>query len=187
LWWCYRRQVITVCQAVNRNLRILRARFSALIPRELQRAMQQLVAPNAADAAAVDARQEIDLRIGASFTRFQTLLLQVLQLLSLIGGPAAACEFLSAFLPLKQHQQQQQQHCTPACKGVAIMNLAYEVATCFSFAVIATMRVLSDVIALRCLQDKFDWAGGGVEAERLILSYGPCQFPTLGIIVQRAW
>ncbi|WIA41751.1 hypothetical protein OEZ86_009091 [Tetradesmus obliquus] len=104
-------EVINVCQAVNRNMRILRARFSALIPRELQRALQQLVAPNAADAAAVDARQEIDLRIGASFTRFQTLL----------------------------------------------------------------------------LQDKFDWAGGGVEAERLILSYGPCQFPTLGIIVQRAW
>lgn len=70
-------QVIQVCQAVNRNLRIFRARFSALIPRELQRAMQQLVQPNAADSAAVDARQEIDLRIGASFTRFQTLLLQV--------------------------------------------------------------------------------------------------------------
>jgi DNA topoisomerase-3 len=74
---CRCHQVINVCQAVNRNLRILRARFSALIPRELQRALQQLVAPNAADAAAVDARQEIDLRIGASFTRFQTLLLQV--------------------------------------------------------------------------------------------------------------
>lgn len=71
-------QVIQVCQAVNRNMRIFRARFSALIPRELQRAMQQLVQPNAADSAAVDARQEIDLRIGASFTRFQTLLLQVI-------------------------------------------------------------------------------------------------------------
>jgi DNA topoisomerase-3 len=84
-----------VCQAVNRNLRILRARFSALIPRELQRALQQLVAPNAADAAAVDARQEIDLRIGASFTRFQTLLLQVLQQ---AWAPAhtATCTLLAA-------------------------------------------------------------------------------------------
>lgn len=70
-------QVIEVCTGANRNMRIMRARFSALIPRELQRAMQQLVAPNAADAAAVDARQEIDLRVGASFTRLQTLLLQV--------------------------------------------------------------------------------------------------------------
>jgi DNA topoisomerase-3 len=70
-------QVIEVCTGANRNMRVMRARFSALIPRELQRAMQQLVAPNAADAAAVDARQEIDLRVGASFTRLQTLLLQV--------------------------------------------------------------------------------------------------------------
>lgn len=70
-------QVIDVCSAANRRLRIFRARFSALIQRDLQRAVSQLVAPNEADAKAVDARQEIDLRVGASFTRFQTLLLQV--------------------------------------------------------------------------------------------------------------
>ncbi len=54
-----------------------RARFSALIYQDLHRAVNNLVEPNIKDSEAVDARQEIDLRIGASFTRFQTLLLQV--------------------------------------------------------------------------------------------------------------
>lgn len=104
-------EVIDVCQAVNSRLQIKRARFSALIPQDLHRAVNNLVAPNLNEALAVDARQEIDLRIGASFTRFQTLLLQT----------------------------------------------------------------------------KFNWQGNGVADEKPLLSYGPCQFPTLGLIVQRAW
>ncbi|KAK9735532.1 hypothetical protein RND81_04G210800 [Saponaria officinalis] len=103
-------EVVDVCSEVNRNLNILRARFSALIDRAIHEAVQNLERPNKLFADAVDARQEIDLRIGASFTRFQTMLLR------------------DAF------------------------NI--DVAT---------------------------------DDRNLILSYGPCQFPTLGFIVERYW
>ena len=69
-------EVIEVCSAANPRLRILRARFSALIPREIQRCIQNLVPPDQNVAHGVDARQEVDLRLGAAFTRFQTMRLQ---------------------------------------------------------------------------------------------------------------
>jgi DNA topoisomerase-3 len=69
--------VIDVCRSANPRLVIKRAKFSALVKRELERSVQNLVQPDENASKAVDARQEIDLRIGASFTRFQTLLLQV--------------------------------------------------------------------------------------------------------------
>jgi len=43
------------------------------ITRGLFRAIQNLVRPNYHDSQAVEARQDIDLRIGAAFTRFQTI------------------------------------------------------------------------------------------------------------------
>ena len=69
-------EVIEVCQAANPRLRIRRARFSALIPRDIHQAMRSLVAPDQAQADAVRARSEIDLRLGAAFTRLQTKTLQ---------------------------------------------------------------------------------------------------------------
>ncbi|CAD6202248.1 unnamed protein product [Miscanthus lutarioriparius] len=69
-------EVIEVCTGANRHLNIWRARFSALIDREIHESVQHLGRPNKLFADAVDARQEIDLRIGASFTRFQTTLLK---------------------------------------------------------------------------------------------------------------
>ncbi|CAD6202203.1 unnamed protein product [Miscanthus lutarioriparius] len=69
-------EVIEVCTGANRHLNIWRAHFSALIDREIHESVQHLGRPNKLFADAVDARQEIDLRIGASFTRFQTTLLK---------------------------------------------------------------------------------------------------------------
>ncbi|TYI54322.1 hypothetical protein E1A91_D11G066700v1 [Gossypium mustelinum] len=103
-------EVINVCRAVNRHLTIRRARFSALIDREIHHAMQNLIDPNPWFSDAVDARQEIDLRIGASFTRFQTML----------------------------------------------------------------------------LRDKFV-IDSATDDRNLVLSYGPCQFATLGFVVERYW
>lgn len=105
-------EVLNVCKDVNPRLIVRRARFSALIPSDIFRAINNLVDPNDKEAAAVDVRQEIDLRIGSSFTRLQTLL----------------------------------------------------------------------------LQDKFDWREYLRDGRSsMLLSYGPCQFPTLGLIVQREW
>ncbi|KAL6551905.1 DNA topoisomerase 3-alpha [Orobanche gracilis] len=103
-------EVVEVCTRVNHNLNIWRAHFSSLTDREIHKSVRELDRPKQSLADAVDARQEIDLRIGAAFTRFQTMLLR------------------DAFV--------------------------------------------------------LDFA---TENTNIILSYGPCQFPTLGFIVERYW
>jgi DNA topoisomerase III len=69
-------EVVQVCSRANSNLRVLRAHFSAIIARDIHEACRTLTPPNQLDSDAVDARMEIDLRIGACFTRWQTLRLQ---------------------------------------------------------------------------------------------------------------
>ena len=96
-------EVVDVCLKANPRLDIYRARFSALIHRDIMRTLRMPERPNKNMSDAVEARQEIDLRIGAAFTRFQTLR----------------------------------------------------------------------------LQNKFDALG------QKVISYGPCQFPTLGFVVER--
>jgi|MDSW01.3.fsa_nt_gb DNA topoisomerase III len=104
-------EVMDVCRGVKPTLRILRARFSALSHNDVTRALNALVAPNENESKAVDMRQELDLRLGASFTRFNTML----------------------------------------------------------------------------LQNRFRLPGANEDGRGAVVSYGPCQFPTLGFIVQRKW
>ena len=69
-------EVITVCQAIKPNICVFRAKFSEITAHSVTRAMENLEPPNKNVSDAVDVRQELDLRIGASFTRFQTLRLR---------------------------------------------------------------------------------------------------------------
>lgn len=69
-------EVIDCVKRVNSGIRIVRAHFSALIPNDIFQAIRTLTPPDENQAKAADARQEIDLRIGCAFTRFQTLLIR---------------------------------------------------------------------------------------------------------------
>ena len=70
LWLDCDREGENICFEVLKVLpefsadRIWRASFSAVTELEVHRALQRLVKPNACEAAAVDARQELDLKVG---------------------------------------------------------------------------------------------------------------------------
>ena len=70
-------EVVEIIRSLNiRNLEVLRASFSAITKRDVINAMNNLAPPNKNLSDAVEIRQKIDLIIGASFTRIQTLTLR---------------------------------------------------------------------------------------------------------------
>jgi DNA topoisomerase-3 len=67
-------EIIQAALSVNINLVVKRAVFSALTRQDIFRAINNLQQPNKNLSDAVEVRQNIDLTIGSSFTRLQTLL-----------------------------------------------------------------------------------------------------------------
>ena len=65
-------EVASICLAKNRGLKVFRAHFSTVLMQEISKALRTLTPINKHMVDAVNARQEIDLRLGAAFTRFMT-------------------------------------------------------------------------------------------------------------------
>ncbi|KAH8916977.1 prokaryotic type I DNA topoisomerase, partial [Atractiella rhizophila] len=66
-------EIVTVCRRANRDILVQRARFSAIIPNQIHNACKNPGQLDWKQAAAVEARIDLDLRIGSAFTRTQTL------------------------------------------------------------------------------------------------------------------
>ncbi|KAH6885641.1 DNA topoisomerase [Coprinopsis sp. MPI-PUGE-AT-0042] len=69
-------EVVNVCRQARPNIRVKRARFSAIIAQQIHNAAQHPIELDQRQADAVDARILLDLKVGAAFTRLQTLTLQ---------------------------------------------------------------------------------------------------------------
>ncbi|XP_025202861.1 DNA topoisomerase 3-alpha [Melanaphis sacchari] len=69
-------EIINVCREVNPRIQVYRATLSEITKPSVQRAISNLGPPNKNISDAVDVRSELDLRIGAAFTRYQTMRLQ---------------------------------------------------------------------------------------------------------------
>lgn len=100
-------EVMDVCLESNPRMEVFRAKFSSLSHRDITRAMRFPDKPNKNMSDSVKARSEIDLRIGAAFTRMQTLYLRKYPQLAennavITYGP---CQFPTLGFVVEQHNK----------------------------------------------------------------------------------
>ncbi|KZO95763.1 prokaryotic type I DNA topoisomerase [Calocera viscosa TUFC12733] len=69
-------EVVNACRKSNARIEVKRARFNAIIPQQIHHAARHPVELDRRQSDAVEARIQLDLRLGAAFTRMQTKALQ---------------------------------------------------------------------------------------------------------------
>ncbi|CAK8696344.1 unnamed protein product [Clavelina lepadiformis] len=103
-------EIIDICQNVKPSISIYRAKFSEITERSVNNACRNLAQPDRRTSDAVDVRQELDLRIGAAFTRFQTLRLQKVfpQVLSNKLISYGSCQFPTLGFVVERYKAREQ-------------------------------------------------------------------------------
>ncbi|EOR02841.1 hypothetical protein E3P92_03141 [Wallemia ichthyophaga] len=99
-------EIVNVCRQANPRIEVIRAKFSAIIPNQIHHAARNPVMLDMKQVRAVETRIELDLRIGAAFTRLMTLNLSK-QVAELDGklisyGP---CQFPTLGFVVDQYQR----------------------------------------------------------------------------------
>ncbi len=137
---------------------------------DIERAMAHLVEPNANEALSVDARQELDLKIGIAFSRFQTRYFQARHRLP----PPPALR------PTRHSWVCPPQPLPPPSLPHIPCTHDRPLRTRFLFIFAEMHRGCASLHhAPRPHQDRYR----GMDAS--VISYGPCQTPTLGFCVDR--
>ncbi|TIC69335.1 prokaryotic type I DNA topoisomerase [Wallemia mellicola] len=99
-------EIMSICRKANPRIEVSRAKFSAIIPNQIHNAARHPVELDMKQVRAVEARIELDLRIGAAFTRLMTMNLSK-QIAELDGkmisyGP---CQFPTLGFVVDQYQR----------------------------------------------------------------------------------
>ncbi len=136
--------MINVVKKSNSKIKILRARFSALTEKDIIFSIENLIEPNKNLSDAVELRQKMDLLLGASFTRLQTLYFR---------------KIFEKYIDSNEIKK--------------FSKPSYE------------NKSSSDNLNNKDTNEKKDNKFFKNINYKMIISYGPCQFPTLNFIVER--
>ncbi len=145
-------EVINVVKKANSKIKILRAHFSALTEKDIIFSIENLQEPNKNLSDAVELRQKMDLLLGASFTRLQTLYFR-----KIFEKYIDSKEIKKFSKPSYENNYTNKSENTSNPE-----------------------KIKNDT------QKNFNYKNSYKENNyNMIISYGPCQFPTLNFIVER--